>query len=190
MKKIFCIISALIIGVVGVFLTTLAVKKNEVAAFNDPYLINVYNKATTTVNNKSYYAEDKEYSELTTHVKDMLTTSLLKIMIIDGKLSQKPIYGEDNYSEYDTVMKQSNLVIEYIYKETQNIVCYQDENSRVISYTCLLMIIPIQSHYEDIIVYTSKNNDSTLKEEEYKTSIPFILKGNPENLIKYVDELN
>ena len=43
--------------------------------------------------------------------------------------------------------------------------------------------------YEEIVVYTSLNNDSTLKEEEYKKCKPFILKGNPKKLLNYVDTI-
>jgi len=189
MKRIFCIISAIIIGMVGAFLTTLAVKENEMIAFDDPYSINVYYRSTTTANNKSYYEDDQVFKNVSKYLKDTLTTSLFTLMVEEGKLVDMPVYGADNYATYDTSMKQDNLVIEYIYKETKNVVCYEDGNGRVISYACLLIIIPCRTNYEEIVVYTSLNNDSTLKEEEYKKCKPFILKGNPKKLLNYVDTI-
>lgn len=189
MKKLFCIVSAIIIGFVGSFLIILSVKTNTIAVFSDPYSINVYNKSTTTLNNKSYYEGDEIFNGVSKYLNDTLTISLFTLMIEEGKLKEKPIYGGSNYATYDTSMKQDNLVIEYIYKDTKNIVCFENGNSRVISFACLLLIIPCKAQYEEIVVYTSLNNDSTLKEEEYKQNKPFILKGNPEKLLEYVDSI-
>ena len=173
----------------GSFLTTISIKKHEIAVFEDPYLINVYAESSTTINNESFYEGDEVYKYVSKYLKETLTTSLFTIMVNDGKLIEKPIYDENIYAVYDTTMKQKNIVIEYLYKENKNIVCYQDGNGRVISYACFLMIIPINYEYEDIYVYTSLSNNTTQKEEEYKKSTPFVLKGNPKKLIEYINGL-
>lgn len=190
MKKIFCIISAVIIGVVGSFLATLGIIHQRPVTLEDPYSINVYYKSTTTVNRgESYYESDDGYKRIMKELNRSINNSLLKVMINDGDLQNQAVYGSNNYSSYDTTMKNNNLVVELIYRGNKNIVCYEDGNSRVMSYACLIIIIPIESKYEEMIVYSSINNDSTLKEEEYRKSTPFIIKGNPKNLIKYVNTI-
>lgn len=192
MKKIFCIISAVFIGVIGVFLITLGCIRQRVVTFDNPFSINVYYKSTTTVNDgASYYEGDEGYTRIMEELNNSIRNSLLRVMISDGNLKNRPVYGEDNYSTYDTSMKNDNLVIELIYREEnlKNIVCYEGDSSRVISYMCLIFIIPINSSYEEMVVYSSVTNDSTNKEKGYKDSTPFIVKGNPKKLIKYVESI-
>ena len=192
MKKIFCIISAAFIGVIGVFLITLGCIRQRVVTFDNPFSINVYYKSTTTVNDgASYYEGDEGYTRIMEELNNSIRNSLLRVMISDGNLKNRPVYGEDNYSTYDTSMKNDNLVIELIYREEnlKNIVCYEGDRSRVICYMCLIFIIPINSSYEEMVVYSSVTNDSTNKETGYKDSTPFIVKGNPKKLIKYVESI-
>lgn len=188
MKKIFCIISAVIIGIIGSFLTFTAVKKQTISNFNDPYSINVYYKSSTTANNKSYYAEDDVFHEVTKKLHKTLTTSLFTMMVHDNQLKNMPVYGGKNYASYDTTMKQKNLVVEFIYKDSQDIVVEENGSTRVIPYVCLLFIIPCNEYYEDIVVYTSLSNSQD-KEDEYKKNTPFVLKGNPKEILKYAQTI-
>lgn len=190
MKKLFCIISASIIAVVGTFLTTLCFVKTSAMTFDKPFSINVYYKNTTPVNgNSSLYEEDKEFAEIMKNLAKAVKSSFTTRMIFDGDLDNKPVYGGTDYSNYDTSMKKDNLVVELIYRQTKDAICYENGNSRIISYSCLIIVIPCVEKYNKMIVYSSINNDSTLKEEEYRKSTPFVIKGNPKKLLKYVDSL-
>ena len=191
MKKLFCIISAAIIGVVGSFLVTLSFIRTKSVVFDNPYSINVYYKSTTPISgNVSYYEEDDEFSDIMKKMGQSLNNSLFTQMFYDGDLDNKPVYGKTDYATYDTTMKNENLVVELIYRETKNIVCYEDGNSRVMSFTCLMIVIPCMDRYTEMVIYSSVNNDSTLKEEEYKKCTPFVVKGNPKKLLKYFDSLS
>lgn len=189
MKKIFCIISAVMIGIIGSFLTTLCFIKTRAVKFDNPFSINVYYKNTTPIDSEkpTYYENDDEYSEIIDSLEKMVNSSLITLMFYNGNLENKTLYGGNDYASYDTKMKNDNLVVEFIYKETKNVVCYENGNSRVISFSCMIMIIPIVEKYMPIVVYTAVNNDSKMKEEEYKKSTPFVIKGNPKSLLKFAD---
>ena len=189
MKKIFCIIAAVIIAFVGILLTVFgSVRKTLSFNFNQPYSINVYYKSSTTINGgESYYPDDAEYANVIEKLGKSTKASLLTLLLRTGSVKYNIEYGSDNYATYDTSMKGSNIVVELIYNQLQNVIVYENGNTRVVAYTCLLFIIPCESRFTDIIVYNSYYNDSTLKENEYKEKTPFVIKGNPKKLMKYLD---
>lgn len=191
MKKIFCIVSAVIIAFIAVMLSTLGIMRKSLGFdFNEPYSINVFYKGSTTINNgESYFPEDEEFAKILSNLKKTTTSSYLNLILKTGSTKYNIEYGGQNYSTYDTSMKSENLVVELIYKKQQNVVVYEGENTRVIPYTCLLFIIPCESKFRDIIVYNSVYNDSTLKEKEYKNNTPFIIKGNPKKILSYVQSV-
>lgn len=185
MKKIFCIISAVIIGCVGSFMVVLGAMRSTVATFDSPVSINVYYRGTTPINGEEYHKEDKNYDKVMKYLKSTLTSSYLTTMIHDGTVYNKPVYGKTNYARYDTSMKSNNLAVELIFAEERNIVCVDGDNERVVAFAAMIIIIPLNSKYEEMICYTSTINDSNNKDGEYSLSTPFILKGNPKKLIKF-----
>lgn len=193
MKKIFCIVAAVIIAFVGVLITTFAcVKKSLGFNYGEPYCINIYYKGSTTIHKDggSYFKEDKEYINTIASLKKSTKTSLLNLLLKTGSVKYDIQYGGEKYATYDTEMKSKNMVIELIYKQTQNVVVYENGNSRVIPYTCLLFIIPCEKEFQEIVIYYSEYNDSTIKEKEYKENIPFIINSNPSKILKYVESIN
>jgi len=191
MKKIFCIVAACIIAFVGVLLVVFgSVKKSLGINYGEPYCINVFYKSSTTLNNsESYYNDDEQYTKVIENLEKSTKSSILNLLVKTGSIKYNVSYGADKYAVYDTEMKTKNLVIELIYKKQQNVVVYEGNNSRVIPYTCLLFIIPCEKEFEDIIIYYSQYNDSTLKETEYKENVPFSIKGNPKKILSYVEGL-
>lgn len=192
MKKIFCIVAVAIIAFVGTLITILGfIKKDLGFNFNEPYSINVfYNSSTTIKKGESIYPEDKEYAKVIKNLNKSTKSSLLTLLLKTGSVKYNIEYDNDKYSVYDTEMKTKNLVIELIYNKLQNIVVYEGKNTRVIPYTCLLFVIPINEKFEEIVVYNSYTSDSTLKETEYKNNKPFVIKGNPKKIISYVKSIN
>ena len=204
MKKIFSIISAVIVVCVAVLVGVMAgVKKNIGVSLNKPEFINVYYKSTTTKNNgQSYreYIEDSEgnksksesydeYNQIYDLMQKLTNLSLIQLAQNNSDLNYKVEYNKEHYASYDSRMKENNLVIEFIYKDnTQNALVYDGSNARVIPYY-LLFVIPINTHFEEIVVYTSTTNASNQKEEQYENCVPFILKGIPKDLISYVETL-
>lgn len=190
-------------GFVVVLIGVMAgVKKNIGISLNNPELIYVYYKSTTTKNNGQAYQEFKdadrkvksdcydEYMELIKQVKNLTNLSLLQLAQNNNNLNFKPEYNTEHYASYDNEMKNDNLVIEFVYRErTQNVKVYDGENARIIPYWCILFVIPLNPKFEEIVVYTSPTNDSTQKDEQYRNCTPFVLKGIPKNLISYVEKL-
>lgn len=190
MKKIFCIVAAVIITFVISLLSVLGfVKKSLAFSFNQPYYINVFNKSATTPNKESYYADDKEYTQVISLLKKTTTSSLLNLLLKTGSVQYNIEYGGDNYKIYDTSIKTEYLVVEVCYKQEQNVVVYEGKNTRVISFVCLLFVIQPEDKFSDIIIYNSQTSDTTQKDIKYKENKPFVIKGNPKKLISYVNTL-
>lgn len=187
MKKIFSIISAVVIVFVGVFLTSIiAIKKNIGFAFSNPESVIVYYKS----NNPNTYEEDsKEYQSIVKELNELTNISLFKLAINNNNLNYKVEYNSTDYSVYDEGMNSENLVIEISYDKIQNVVVYEEGNGRTIPYVCLRYVIPIHDKFDEIVVYYSRYNGGSQKLEQYKTCAPIILKGNAKSLIKCVEEI-
>lgn len=196
MKKVFCIVASVIIGCVGVFLTTLGcVKKSLAFDYGEPYAINVYYQSTTTIKKEdkdsvggSYTKDDKEYSKILEMLGKTTRTSLLNLLVRTGSVNYRINYGGSDYATYNTEMNSKNLVVELIYQQQRNVVVYEGESTRVIPYVCVLFVIPCDSKFEDIVVYNSITSDGTnnAKTKAYQENKAFIIKGNPKKFIKYV----
>lgn len=200
MKKVFCIVASIIIGCVGVFLTTLGcIKKSLAFDYGEPYSINVYNKSTTTIKKDdkdsiggSFTKDDKEYAEVLKLLQKTTRVSLLNLLVRTGSVNYKINYGGSNYAKYDTEMNTKNLVVELIYKSQQNVVVYEGNNTRVIPFVCVLFVIPYEGKFEDIVIYNSMTSDGTdnAKTKGYQTNKAFVVKGNPKKLISYVNSIS
>ena len=186
MKKVFIIIASIFIAFVSTLLIVLgSVKKSLSFDFKEPYSINVYNKSSTTINNTTFYADDDEFNEVIEMFGKTTSSSLLNLLLKTGSMEYRIELDKYNYATYDTSMKSENLVIEVTYKQLQNVIVYDEGNPRVIAFYCLLIIIPPESKFEDIVIYNSMTNGDD-REKEYKKNIPFVVKGNPKQLLDYV----
>ena len=192
MKRIFIIIASIFIALILALLIVLgSVKKSLSFDFKEPYYINIYNKSSTTINNKSFYATDKEYGEVIEMFGKTTKSSLLNLLLKTGSMKYRIELDKYNYATYDTSMKSDNLVIELVYQKLQNIIVYDEGNPRVIAFYCLLIVIPPENKFEDIVIYNSMTNDTNDNnvEKEYKKNVPFVVKGNPKQLLDYVSSL-
>ena len=190
MKKIFCICAAILIAIVGTLLGVLgSIKKSLSFEFNKPLYINVFNRsaATTQASGLAYYSTDPEYSKVLEMLEKMTTTSLLNLLLKNGSIRYNIDYGKDNYRVYDTDMKSEYLVIELVYDKEQNVVVYEGNDTTTIAFYDILFVIPYENKFNEIVIYNS--HETNLRETKYKENVPFIIKGNPKELINYVNSL-
>lgn len=195
MKKFFIIFSSIFTVFVVVLMTTLCfVDKNVSIALGAPIQINVYNRSTNTtkyVNGiyDAYVNTDSEYDEILENLNLITSETLMTWLLKEGNLNFQPEYGSEGYTSYSTDMKNTNIVVELIYNMSRDVVVLDNGNERVIPYVCLLIVIPVTTDFEEIFVYTSITSDSNEKENQYTSSVPFILKGNASEFIAFVESL-
>ena len=191
MKKIFSIVSAVICGLVFSFIITMCfVKKNVGIQNNRPKFVTVFNKSTTATASNGYEEGTAEYTETLNQLKGLTNISLFNRLrngtTLKHRIDQDMV---GKYTKWSTALKSNNIVIELTYDREQDVVVYNGENTRVISYFCLAYVIPVSNEFEDVLVYYSDTNDSTKKDTRYAACNPLIVKGMAKKLIKYVNSL-
>ena len=188
-KKIFIIIACSFIFVTSAFLITISnIKSNVGIAVGSPYTAVVFNHSTTgrEIKDESlmreFNAEMKKITNVSVYDKLVNGASLSKNINIDsnGKLAK---YSSDLLNE--------NIVIEIIYNSIQDLVVYDGNYTRVISYFCISFVIPTTKNFTEIPVYYSitSNTQDAEKEKSYMENTPLILTGNAKSFEKFVEKL-
>lgn len=185
-KKIFVIIASVICALVATFvIATNTIKSNVTIAIGSPYSVIVFDHSTTGVESK----EEAIFNEIGAKLNDTTSVSVFDKMINNFTLSKK-IYqdSEGKYAKWSTDILTKNLVIEVIYNSMQDLVVYDGEYSRVISYYCLSFVIPETENFTEIVVYYSftQNNDNNEKNKSYAECTPLILCGEADKLSEYI----
>ena len=73
----------------------------------------------------------------------------------------------------------------------EDLVVYDGNYTRVISYFCISFVIPTTKNFTEIPVYYSitSNNQDAEKEKSYMENTPLILTGNAKSFEKFVEKL-
>ena len=185
-KKIFVIIACVICVLVATFvITTNTIKSNVTIAIGSPYSVVLFDHSTTGVESK----EQKIFNEIGSKLNKTTSVSVYDKMINKFTLSKK-IYqdSEGRYAKWSTDILTKNLVVEIIYNSMQDLVVYEGEYSRVVSYYCISFVIPDTENFTEIAVYYSftQNNDNNEKNKSYAECTPLILCGEASELAEYV----
>lgn len=188
-KKIFVIIASVICVLVSAFLITVnSVKSNVSIAIGSPYSVVVFDHATTG----SEFKDEDLFNNLDKKINETTSVSLFD-KIINGFTLSKKIYqdSEKKYAKWSTDILAKNLVIEIVYNSMQDLVVYDGEYSRVISYYCLAFVIPDTSDFTEIPVYYSftSNTDNNEKNNSYAECTPLVLCGEAEELSKFINTI-
>lgn len=193
MKKVFSIISACLAGLVVVFVVcTCLIKTNIPLEYGKPKFITVYNQSTTAIGSTEFQSGTDNYNKVLKELKNVTNVSIFNRLVNGGTLTDKPQQDLDNkLSSWSTEMKLKNIVVELTFDKQQDAVVYYDGNSKVVSYWCLLYVIPLNSDFNEIIIYYSTTNDSTnsAKENSYKECSPIVLNGMSGEFKKFVRNL-
>ncbi len=197
MKKIFVSVSAVILAFVVVLLGVLTgIKKNIGFAIQEPDFLIVYNKSLQSLNGKTYEKDNeklsdedkKAYNDILNRLSKMTTLSLFQLATSNKNLNYKIEYDSENYATYDSTMKKENVSIEIMYKSEKNLVVYENGTPRVIPFFSLIIIIPDESKFNEIVVYSAMTNGEG-REDQYKNCTPIILRGNAKELLRYIKSL-
>lgn len=191
MKKIFSIISMSLVGMIVVFLITISLVKTNIGIeTNRPKMINVFNNASTATATNGYNEQSIEYSKVIDELEGLTNISIFNRLSHQTTLKHKIVQDTEGlYAKWSTNLKLKNIVIELVYDRMQDVVVYNGENTRVISYFCIAYVISNTDKFTDVVAYYSTTNDSTKKDSEYAKCQPLVLKGVAKSLIDYVEEL-
>lgn len=185
MKKVFIVIASLLMAVVITLLIVLNSLKKEVGIeLENPVSISVYNKSNNPV---IYDKEDAQYAQIMEKLNNVSRMSLfdrlLKLKTLEAKVE---ISKDDTYVKWNQEISNENYVVELTYNEEQDIVVYDGDYTRVISYMCIYFVFNGMSDFSDIAIYYSGTNDSTIKQEKYASCEPIIINGYTGDLVNYI----
>lgn len=192
MKKIFISVSAFfMVAVVTLLIVLSTVKKNVAIEYDAPSVVRVYNKSTNPTKNEGYKKTDDEFSVILEKLNQMTNLTLFKRLNKIKSLSSN-IYIDtaETYATWKSEIKKDNLVIELDFDTEQDIVVYEDDHTRVLSYWCMSYVITENKGFTEVVVYYSTTNSSTTRDDSYAKCTPIILKGNVTDLVKYVNSLS
>lgn len=192
MKKIFISVSAFfMVAVVTLLIVLGTVKKNVAIEYDTPSVIRVYNKSTNPTKNEGYKKTDDEFSVILEKLSQMTNLTLFN-RLNKVKTLNSNIYIDTagTYATWKSEFKKDNLVIELDFEKEQDIVVYEDDHTRVLSYWCISYVITENNGFTEIMVYYSTTNSSTTRDDSYAKCTPIILKGNVTDMVKYVNSLS
>lgn len=188
MKKIFIIVSSVImVGVITLLIVLSNIRTNSNIEHEKPASIYVYNKT----NNPTIIKEDNEnYAKIMNGLENMTNMSLFDRLIKLKTLDTSHHLSKDGtYAKWTTELSMGNYVIELVYNDEQDVVVYDGEHTRVISYFCVYYVFSARSDFSDIAVYYSSTNDSTLKQDKYASCEPIILNGYTKDIVSLIKKV-
>ena len=188
-KKIFVIIARVICAFVATFvIATNTIRSNVTIAIGSPYSVIVFDHSTTGVESK----DEAVFNGIGEKLNETTNVSVYDKMINKFTLSKNIFQdSEGKYTKWSTDILTKNLVVEVIYNSMQDLVVYDGEYSRVISYYCISFVIPDTENFTEIVVYYSftQNNDNNEKNKSYAECTPRILCGEASELSAYIKSI-
>lgn len=187
-KKIFIVIACSIIVLISAFLIALNnIKSNVCIAVGSPYSVVVFDHSTTGNEIKDEKVLEKFYKQMEKLTNVSVYDKLINRASIEKKIFQD---SNDKYAKWSTDLLNKNLVIEIIYNSIQDLIVYDGNNSRVVSYYCISFVVPKTDDFTEIAVYYSltSNSEGNEKNESYAACTPLTLYGNAKELIKFIDK--
>lgn len=184
-KKIFVILASVISALTASFIITVCNVKSDVGiALGSPYSVVVFNHATTGREVKN----EESLNEIKQQMSNLTNVSVFD-KLVHGATIKNKIYQDSKgkFKKWSTDLLNKNLVVEIIYSSMQDLVVYDGNDSRVISYYCISFVIPNTEDFTEIAVYYSltSNKDNNEKDDSYRENTPLILYGNAEELSEF-----
>lgn len=189
-KKVFVIISAVIVAVMVALVVTLKnVKSNVCIDYASPYKINIFDHSTVAIDSKKVIDEDGGYDNVLSKINNITNISAFEKLINRVSLDKKIIQDSESiYTKWSTDIKNKNIVIEFTYDKEQDLVVYKNGKSRVISYWSLALVIPSDGGFTEIIAYYANTNESTgtVKDKSYASCEPLVMYGDFTEFYDYI----
>lgn len=197
MKKVFIIISSVIMSLTLIMILVMSLIKVNVKLDIDdePFQIYVYNKdivAYKNDNGNGYFVDtDKEYKEIIKQLNNMTNISVFKRLMNGISLDAKPEQDLDGtFTTYSSDLKKNYIAIELLYKGDRDSIVYYDGSSKTISYSSLIFIITQDKNITDIAIYYGSNeNSATTRETRYKSNSPIYVKAQTKSIVNYINKL-
>ena len=200
MKKVFIIISSVIMSLTLIMIIVMSLVKVNVKMDIDqnPETIYIYNKSTVAYTKKSnntngLKSTDKEYSEIMKFINEMTNISVFTRLMNGIGLDAKPEQDLDGtFIKYDDDLKTSHVAVEMLYKGSKDSIIYYNGNSKTVNFSTIIFIIPIGDKISDVAIYFSEYNydgSSTDRETYYKNCVPVYVKAQTKKLTNYVNGL-
>ena len=185
LKKIFIILACVISALTASFIITVCnVKSNVGIAVGSPYSIVIFNHATTGKELK----KEETIAEFQNQMANLTNLTVFN-KLVHGVGLKNRIYQDSNgkYAKWSTDLLNKNLVVEIIYNSMQDLIVYDGNDTRVISYYCISYVIPKTDDFTEIAVYYSltSNKDNNEKDDSYRANTPLILYGDAEELLEF-----
>ena len=185
-KKIFIAIACAISAITASFIISVCnIKSNVGIAIGTPYSIVVFNHSTTGKEIKNEETIDKFYNEM-----NEITDVSVFDKLVNGVTIKNRIYQDSSnkFAKWSTDLLNDNLVIEIIYNSMQDLIVYDENDTRVISYYCISFVIPDTKDFTEIAAYYSltSNVDNNEKNDSYRSNTPLILYGNASDFAEFV----
>ena len=185
LKKIFIVIACVISALTASFVLAICnVKSNVGIAIGSPYSIVVFDHATTGKEIKSEEKINKFQEEMNEITNVSVFDKLVRGVTIKNRIYQDT--GK-KFATWSTDLFTKNLVIEIIYNSMQDLVVYDGNDTRVVSYYCIAFVIPNTSNFTEIAVYYSltSNVDNNEKNDSYRSNTPLILYGEASEFVEF-----
>ena len=186
LKKIFIVIACVISALTASFVITVCnVKSNVGIAVGSPYSIVVFDHATTGKEIKNEETINKFHQQM-----NKITDVTVFEKLINGVTIKNRIYqdSEKRFASWSTDLFNKNMVIEIIYNSMQDLIVYEGNDTRVVSYYCISFVIPDTSDFTEIAVYYSltSNANNNEKNDSYRSNTPLILYGDASEFAEFV----
>ena len=183
MKKVFIII------------TMSLVKVNvKMQIDTNPDRIYIYNKSTVAYTKKANSTDglkstDSEYSEIINYLNEMTNISVFNRLMNGISINAKPEQDLDGtFISYASDLKTSHIAVELVYNGVKDSIVYYNGNSKTVSYSTIIFIIPVSDKVSDVAIYFGLYNGSD-REPTYKNCVPVYVKAQPKKLANYVNKL-
>ena len=188
-KKIFIVIACVISALTASFILTVCnVKSNVGIAVGSPYSIVVFDHATTGKEIKNEETIKKFHDKMAEITDVSVFDKLINGVTIKNRIYQD---SEKKFTKWSTDLFNNNMVIEIIYDAMQDLIVYDGNDTRVISYYCISFVIPDTDNFTEIAVYYSltSNADNNEKNDSYSSNTPLILYGNASEFAEFVESV-
>lgn len=188
-KKIFIAVACFISAVTASFVIAICNTRSNVGiAVGTPYSIVVFDHATTGKEIKNEDTITKFHDKMSG-----ITNLTVFDKLIHGVSLKNRIYqdSEKKFTKWSTDLFNNNMVIEIIYNSMQDLIVYEGDDTRVISYYCISFVIPDTDEFTEIAVYYSltSNADNNEKNDSYRNNTPLILYGNASEFAKFAKSI-
>lgn len=189
LKKIFISVAVVISVLTASFIISICnIRSNVGIAFGSPYSVVIFDHSQTKSNE---YKEEDELGKIEKQINGLTNLSIYSKLINGASLSKKIFMDtEGKFSKWTSDLLNKNLVVEFIYTSNQDLVVYEGDIPRTISYVCLSLVIPNTTEFTEIAVYysTTSNASDNEKNDSYATNTPLILYGNAKDFLEGIEK--